>query len=385
MQKNILSKTGKTLSHALKNETVLSVAIILAAVSAFFVKPDKQYFGYIDVRTLSLLFSLMAVMAGFQSTGVFGIMAERLIKKVHSIKGLVLIQMMLCFFFSMLITNDVALLTFVPFTLETLDMLGGKTKRRLLIRVTVMQTVAANLGSMLTPIGNPQNLYLQGISGIGIAEFILLMLPYTAASLLLILIWICLRGGKENADISFFNPRKITDKRKITVYFALFVLCLMSVVHVVNHIITLVTVAVVMAITDRRIFAKVDYSLLATFAAFFVFIGNMGRIPVFSNYISNVISGNECMVGIASSQLISNVPAALLLSGFTDNLKPLIIGVNLGGLGTIIASMASLITFKFVSRDNSSIRGKYMLYFTAANIIMLAALIGVYMIFGKQI
>ena len=385
MLKNILSKTGKMLSYALKNETVLSAAIILAAVSAFFVKPDKQYLGYIDIRTLSLLFSLMAVMAGFQSTGVFGIMAERLIKRVHSIKGLVLIQVMLCFFFSMLITNDVALLTFVPFTLEVLDMLGGETKRRWLIRVTVMQTVAANLGSMLTPIGNPQNLYLQGISGLGIAEFMLLMLPYAAASLFLILIWISLTGGKEKADISLFKPRKITDKRKIAVYSALFVLCLMSVVRVIDHKITLVTVAVIMAMADRRIFAKVDYTLLATFAAFFVFIGNMGRITVFSSYIGNIISGNECMVGILSSQLISNVPAALLLSGFTDNFKPLIIGVNLGGLGTLIASMASLITFKLVSRDNKSVRAQYMLYFTAANIIMLAALIGVYMIFGKHI
>lgn len=362
----------------IQNETVLSIAAVLAIASSFFITPDAQYISYIDFRTLALLFCLMAVVAGFQKTGAFNLLAENLLKHIHSVKGLTLVLVMLCFFLSMFITNDVALIAFVPFTFAVLDMLGSEFKRENIIFIVVMQTVAANLGSMLTPIGNPQNLYLHGISGLGIGEFIMIMLPYTVVSFVLLAVCSMLRKGRSNINIKFSEKRHINGKGKIAIYTAMFTVCLLTVARLIDYRITLAVVIVLTAVTDYKIFVKVDYTLLITFIAFFIFIGNMGRIPVFNNYIKSVIAGRECMTGILSSQLISNVPAALLLSGFTNNLKPLIIGVNLGGLGTLIASMASLISFKLVGHENKSLRGKYLLYFTVVNVIFLAVLVGLY-------
>ena len=364
--------------HFIKNETVLSVAVILAVISSFFITPDIKYLNYIDFRTIGLLFCLMTVMAGLQKTGVFSFMAENLLKKIHSTKSLIFILVMLCFFFSMLITNDVALITFVPFTFTVLDMLGGDIKNQTIIPVVAMQTVAANLGSMLTPIGNPQNLYLHGISGLGVGEFMLLMLPYTVISFVLLSAWALLRKGKGGVKIDFNDKTRIKNKGKVVIHSALLCVCLLTVAHALDYRIMLLVVIATTAAADYRIFARVDYTLLLTFIAFFVFIGNMGRIPIFSNYINSIINGRECITGILSSQLISNVPAALLLSGFTDNIRPLIVGVNIGGLGTLIASMASLISFKYIGRENKSVRGRYLLYFTAVNVIFLAVLLTAY-------
>lgn len=373
-----LKNIANRIWHFIKNETVLSVAVILAVISSFFITPDIEYLNYIDFRTLGLLFCLMTVMAGLQKTGVFGFMAENLLKRIHSTKSLIFILIMLCFFFSMLITNDVALITFVPFTLTVLDMLGGDVKDKTIIPVVAMQTVAANLGSMLTPIGNPQNLYLHGISGLGVGEFMLLMLPYTVISFALLSAWALLRKGKGDVKISFNEKTRIKKKGKVVIYSTLFCVCLITVAHALDYRVMLLVVIATTAAADYRIFARVDYTLLLTFIAFFVFIGNMGRIPMFSNYINTIINGRECITGILSSQLISNVPAALLLSEFTDNIRPLIVGVNIGGLGTLIASMASLISFKYIGRENKSLRGRYLFYFTVVNVVFLAVLFAAY-------
>lgn len=376
--------TVKNIVHKIylfiKNETVLSVATVFAVLSSFFVKPDLNYLGYVDFRTLSLLFCLMAVMAGMRETGVFNMLAEGMLRRVRGVKGLTFILVMLCFFFSMLITNDVALITFVPFTLTVLNMLGKTERDRLIIPVISMQTIAANLGSMLTPIGNPQNLYLYGISGMGVADFILLMLPYAAISFVLLSAQILIR--RESGDVKIVFGERSGVEKKVAVYLVTFVICLLSVARIIDYKITLLTVTVILAVTDRKIFAKVDYTLLLTFVAFFVFIGNMGRIPMFENCLKSVIAGRECITGVLSSQIISNVPAALLLSGFTDNFKPLIVGVNLGGLGTLIASMASLISFKLLGREDKSLRVKYFLYFTVSNILFLAVLLAAYFVLG---
>ena len=374
--KNIIAN----ITNFIKNETVLSIAAVLAILSSFFIPPDKQYINYVDFRTLALLFCLMTVVAGFQKTGVFNLLAENLLNKIHSVKGLAFVMVTLCFFFSMLITNDVALIAFVPFSFAVLDKLNGDAKGKNIIPIVVMQTVAANLGSMLTPIGNPQNLYLHGISGFSVGEFMMLMLPYTAISFILITVWTLFIKGGHNISIDFSDKTYIQGKGKAAVYAVMLALCLLTVARVIDYRITLLIVIVLTAITDYRLFAKVDYSLLLTFTTFFIFIGNMGRIPVFNNYMKSIIDGRECITGILSSQVISNVPAALLLSGFTDNIKPLIIGVNLGGLGTLIASMASLISFKLIGRENKSLRGRYLLYFTAVNIVFLVILVGFYIL-----
>ncbi len=369
----------------LKKETVLCVSLMLAAVSAFIVPPDRAYLGYIDLRTLAVLFCLMSVMAGLQKIGVFRWTAQKLLRNVKSGRSLVLTLVLLCFFSSMLITNDVALITFVPFTFTVLNLLGKEQKKRLLLPVVVMQTIAANLGSMLTPVGNPQNLYLYGKAGFSIREFLILMLPYTALSLVLLIGWGMIQGGTcprdlklETASIQEEPWHRTGGKAVIylpAVYLMLFLLCLLTVAHILPWQLVFFVVFAVIFVADRRVLARVDYSLLFTFVGFFVFIGNIGRIPAFCAFLQNIIMGREVYTSVIASQIISNVPAALLLSGFTDDFAGLVIGTNLGGLGTLIASMASLISYKYVAKETEGRKGAYILLFTLGNICFLAALI----------
>lgn len=363
----------------LKKEIVLTIALVLAIVSAFFVTPDKAYLSYIDFRTLAILFCLMAVMAGLQKSGLFQVVAQKLLGKVRHIRLTAFILVMLCFFSSMLITNDVALITFVPFSLIVLGLIGAK---KLVVPVVVMQTVAANLGSMLTPIGNPQNLYLYGKSQMALGDFVCLLLPYTLAAFLLLSVWCVVFPYKGEKKMHFVpqEQARLCGKGNIAVYLVLFVLSLLTVAHVVDYRLAFLITAAVVLVMDRKVLLQVDFALLLTFVGFFVFIGNMGRIPAFNAFLARVITGNEVLTGVLCSQVMSNVPAALLLSGFTARYGLLIIGTNLGGLGTIIASMASLISFKFIGKDYKEQRGKYLLLFTAVNIVFLAVLYGLHMI-----
>ena len=361
-----------------KKEAVLCVALLLALLSACVVLPDREYAGYIDLRTLDILFCLMCVMAGLQKTGVFSRIARGLLGRVKGLCGLVLVLMLLCFFSSMLITNDVALITFVPFTFTVLEMLGREQRRRLVLPLAAMQTIAANLGSMLTPMGNPQNLYLYGRAGISMAQFLLLMLPYALLSLALLTVWGMVLGrrhrGEGIVEIHETGGKESTPP-VLWAYLALFVLCLLAVAHVLPWEGVLGIVLAAVLLTDRTILKKVDYALLLTFAGFFIFIRNMGRIPFFRDFLQEAVRGREVFAAIAASQAISNVPAALLLSGFTDHYERLIVGVNLGGLGTLIASMASLISYKYVAKEESHRKGAYMAVFTVSNICFLAALV----------
>lgn len=362
-----------------KREIVLTIAILLAVISAFFIRPDKEYIGYIDFRTLAILFCLMAVMAGLQKIGLFRFVAEKLLGRVSHIRGLIFILIMLCFFSSMLITNDVALITFVPFTFIVLKMILGEKDEKLIVPVVVMQTIAANLGSMLTPIGNPQNLYLYGKTTMNFVGFILFMLPYTVLAFVLLVIW-CLTfpyKGAKKIELQIEQSIGIGQhKKQLFVYVALFVLCILTVAHVIPYQATLGVVLIVVFILDKHVLKEVDYALLLTFIGFFVFIGNMGRVPAFNAFIQNIIDGNEVLTSVVASQFMSNVPAALLLSGFTNQYELLIVGTNLGGLGTLIASMASLISFKYIGKEYGHLKGKYMLYFTVANILFLIVLLG---------
>ena len=351
----------------LKNEPVLIVSFVLAVISAFIVKPSAEYLGYIDFRTLALLFCLMAVMAGLGSLGVFRVLAQKLLKGVGSVRALSLVLCLLCFFSAMLITNDVALITFVPFTAEALRISGKKEK---LIPIVVLETVAANLGSMLTPIGNPQNLYLFSAFEMSMGDFVSAVLPYTVLSLILVIAF-ALFTGNEKAESASVADEKIS-AGKAAVYAVLFAISLLTVLEVIPYPITLAVTVAAVLISDRKTILKIDYSLLLTFVFLFVFIGNLGNIAPVSEFLKKIVVGNEVIAGIAASQVFSNVPAALLLSGFTDNAKALLVGVNLGGLGTLIASMASLISFKLAVKENIK-AGRYLLYFTVVNIVFLAA------------
>lgn len=366
----------------LKKETVLCVSLILAVASMFIVPPDKIYWGYIDFRTLAILFCLMSVMAGLQKAGVFGWVAKKLLGHVRSGRGLILTLVLLCFFSGMFITNDVALITFVPFTFIVLGMLGDKQKDRLALPVVVMQTIAANLGSMLTPVGNPQNLYLYGRAGLSIREFLMLTLPYTLFSLALLVAWSLIQGRacpqtpeSDKASIQDDFPHGKEAVYPLVVYLVLFLLCLLAVGRILPWQAAFFAVIIVVFVTDRQIFARVDYSLLFTFVGFFVFVGNVGRIPAFRDFLQNIIAGREIYTAIVVSQIISNVPAALLLSGFTENFAGLIVGTNLGGLGTLIASMASLISYKYVVKETNGCKSKYILLFTVGNVFFLALLV----------
>ena len=366
----------------IKQEMILIVACVLAVISMFFVTPDKAYLEYIDFRTLGILFSLMALMAGFQSMGVFEEISRKLLNKVQNIRQLVVTLTLLCFFFSMIITNDVALITFVPFTFVLFDMIGQAEEKKWLIPVVVLQTISANLGSMLTPIGNPQNLYLYGKSGMAFEKFILLMLPYTVLSLAMLLVSSFAIGtfGHKKITVSLTTNSKEKNTLKVIMYVILFCICILAVLRVISVSIAFAVTLFAILIFDRKVLKKVDYSLLLTFVGFFIFIGNMGRLPMFSSLLQKYISGNEVITAVLTSQIVSNVPAALLLSNFTENLPALIVGTNIGGLGTLIASMASLISYKFIAQKKNVSKGKYLLFFTIANIIFLVALMLLYVI-----
>lgn len=365
-----------------KKETVLCVALMLAVFSMFLVPPDGDYLEYVDFRTLAILFCLMCVMAGLQKIGVFKWIAQKLLGSVRSGSGLVLTLVFLCFFSSMLITNDVALITFVPFAFIVLRMLGTEQEEKFLLPVVVLQTIGANLGSMLTPIGNPQNLYLYGRAGLSIREFLILMLPYTGLSLILLAIFCILQGRGcheplklEGVSSQEFSALGKKSAFQLASYLALFFLCLLTVGHILPWQAIFFVVLISIFVIDRYILTKVDYSLLLTFVGFFIFIGNVGRIQAFRAFLHSIIIGREIYTAIITSQIISNVPSALLLSGFTEDMAGLIIGTNLGGLGTLIASMASLISYKNVAKEAGERKGKYVALFTVWNIVFLAALI----------
>ena len=360
----------------IKKETILCIAVLLAIISSCFVMPDEKYLSYIDVRTIVILFCLMAVVAGFRKLGVFGAIAKKLLEKVNGGYKLVVILVMLCFFFSMIITNDVALITFVPLGIQVLGMMGEEAKEKMLIPVVVLQTIAANLGSMLTPIGNPQNLYLYARSGMSGGEFLQLMFPYTALSLVLLLAW-CWGSGRKLKQTKVCVQREEVgaNYKELAGWALMFFLCVLTVAGIIPYMVVLVLVVAGVLILDKRILGRVDYALLGTFVAFFVFIGNMGRIPEFSQALESVIEGNEVITAVVTSQVISNVPAALLLSGFTDNISGLIVGTNLGGLGTLIASMASLISFRYIGAEGKGKKLPYLGYFTAGNLLFLIILL----------
>ena len=395
----------KKILYFIKKETVLSIAVVLAVISVFFVVPDREYISYIDFRTLAILFCLMSIVAGLRNIGVFDKLAERLLAKVHGIGGVTVILVCLCFFMSMFITNDVSLITFVPFAIIIMKKLNPDTDSKWMLKVIVMQTIAANLGSMLTPLGNPQNLYLYGKAGIGIAEFLKIMLPYTVCAFALLMAWIGLafmvrkrklsHDGKteikQNKGLDSDEDKAFTKRQKdplgasgskwgkkdaewiekFTAYLILFVISLLAVSHILPYGVPFALVFLYLLLRDRKILTQVDYSLLCIFIALFIFIGNLGRIPAFSQLLSDILTGREVVTSVIASQIMSNVPAAILLSGFTDHIRELVIGTNLGGLGTLIASMASLISFKYVAREDRSFRGRYFLEFTVANVIFL--------------
>ncbi len=353
-----------------RREPVLSIATLAAIASCFFVPPDGEYLGYIDLRTIVLLYCLMAAVAGFTKAGTFAHLAHSLCIRSKSSRSLAAILVALCFFSSMLITNDVALLTFVPFGIAVL---GVAEKPRLILPVVVLQTVAANLGSMLTPPGNPQNIHLFSHYAMGAGEFFAATAPICALSGVLIAL-MCL--GLKNESISVhFGESPGVDRKEMLLSALLFLLSMLVVFRVMEWYVLLPVFIIICLIFDRSLLAKADFMLLLTFCCFFIFVGNIGRIGPVRDAIAGMIAGREILLGALLSQVISNVPAAVLLSGFTEGGRELLIGVNIGGLGTPVASLASLISLKLYGQSRGADSGKFMAAFLAVNFALLALLL----------
>ena len=362
----------------LKNETVLCVSFLLAVLSAFVIKPDMLYLTYPDYRTIALLFCLMIIVAGFQSLGIFRMLGHFLITRAGSIRGLSVVMILLCFFSSMVITNDVTLITFVPFTILVLRM-SGRVER--ILKLVVLETIAANLGSMATPIGNPQNLYLYSISDLTAGEFMQAVLPYAGLSLILLVIVVFVGKDEPLLDVSVKDEQEKRAEKKAgrvlgqaMPLLILLILCLLVVFRILPYQPVLICVILVILVIKRKLYLSVDYFLLLTFLCFFVFIGNMKRIPQVSEFLVSAVQGRELLAGILTSQIISNVPATILLSGFSSDYSALLTGVNLGGLGTLIASLASLISFKFFVKEYPDKKVAFLKVFTIWNLLFLLVL-----------
>ena len=377
------------LKNFIKREPVLFAALLLALAAVCIVRPAPMVcIQAIDLRTLAILFSLMIVIKAFQSQNFLDVIASRLLRLCKTRRSLYFLLTYLVFFSSMFVTNDVALLTFVPISLLIFKRINLSS-----LHLIVLETLAANLGSCITPMGNPQNLFLFSYYGFSALEFFALTAKIAVPSLfILAVIILFLTRKKLTKQGSLEEPHELSgnvlqtqtatlkiDFRSIF-YAADFIVCLLTVFHVINYIFMFVFTVIVMLICNFRLFKKVDYSLLLTFAGFFIFTKTLSTIPSFSNFIQSVLSSplKTYITGIAASQVISNVPAALLLSGFTENGAMLLLAVNVGGLGTLIASMASVISFKLYTAENHD---NYFAVFTAYNVILLIILgVTVYLI-----
>lgn len=372
-----MRRLGIKASAFFRAQPVLVIAFAAALVTMFIIPPDRHYGGYINRTVLIQLFALMASIAGLREAGIFDSASDVLIRRAGNVRRLAAVLALLCFFSSMLVTNDVALITFVPLTLLIFRNIPDEKNRILTI---VLETAAANLGSMMTPVGNPQNLYIYDEFGLTALDFVKAALPAGLLGIVCVLL------------ITLFLPREKcaaeerqlggTDIKKALLYGALFVVCLLSVFRVVPDLILLAVVTVVVLIADRRLLFKVDYALLATFVCFFIFVGNIARIDAVNSFFSHVVTGRELVVSVLLSQVISNVPAAVMLAGFTDNGTQLMLGVDIGGLGTIIASLASLISFQFYRKAEGAKTGRYMLTFSVVNFSVLAIILTMELLIG---
>jgi Na+/H+ antiporter NhaD/arsenite permease-like protein len=321
-----------------KDEIIFSVSAILAILSCFLVPPNAGYLGYINWDTILLLFVIMVGVEILRNLSIFEILVYRLLVGVRNVRGLVMFLVFTCFFSSIFITNDVSLIIFVPFSILALR----KVDRTDLIILTVcLQTIAANVGCMVLPIGAPHNIVLYTVSRIPFESFFLILLPYIAVSVIFLLVSSLFI---EKSDIDLPKMGEIKFERR-----GFF----------------------------KRVIFGVDYWLLLTFIALFILIGNLESIPYLNSMFTRWIVGNEVFCGILASQVISNVPAAMLLSGFSTNYEAIIIGINIGGFGTLIASMANVISYKILVREFGEFKIKYLAVFTVLNVILLLVLVGV--------
>ena len=360
-----------------RHNAVLVISILAALVTAIIVPPDAAYLGYYDLRTLTCLFCVLAVVRAFSNIRLFYILARKVVQYFRSTRAAILALVWITMIGSMLITNDTALLTFLPLSYFVLHATG---QDKYLALTFILQNCAANLGGMLTPFGNPQNLYLYTKFSISNAEFLQIMLPPFLLSVLLFSL--CVLVVKPEPLTVPEEPVAL-DGRRAALYGGLFLLALTVVLRLVPYGVGLVVIPAVLLFADRKALAQVDYKLLLTFAAFFTFSGNMARMEGVQALFSGLLEHDPLLVGALLSQIISNVPAAILLSQFTQDYAPLLQGVNIGGAGTLIASLASLITYQEFMRHRPSEGGRFLKLFTIINVAFLVILLGAMKLLGS--
>ncbi len=345
-----------------KKNIVLCVALVAAAITAVIVPPDAEYLGYFDLKTLTCLFCVLAVVCALKNINFFYFLAGQIVKKFKNIRYSVLALVYITFIGSMLIANDMALLTFLPLGFFVLSTTGNE---KYMAFTFIMQNIAANLGGMLTPFGNPQNLYLYSRFNIPTGEFMsIMLLPFVIS---VMLITACCFIFVKSEPLVLKSEAKTHDKKKIVLYSLLFALAIAIVFRGIPYWIGLLVIPPVLLFVDRRALKMVDYPLLLTFVAFFIFSGNVSRIPEVRGVFEFLMEKSTLLFSVLSCQVISNVPSAILLSNFTENYPALLVGVNIGGAGTLIASLASLITFREYSKHNPGKAGSYILKFSAFN------------------
>ena len=357
------------IKQLIKDNAVLIIAFFGALITSFIIPPDKEYLGYFDLKTLSCLFCVLAVVCALRNIRFFYTLAKAIVRNFKNAKIAILVLVYVTFIGSMLIANDMALLTFLPLGYFILHTTG---KEKYMSFTFIIQNIAANLGGMLTPFGNPQNLFLYSKFNIPDGEFVSIMLPPFLVSVALITAC-CLIFVKS-------EPLEIKEKAaglpvgRVIVYLALFAVSIMMVFRFMPYWVGLIIIPTVLLFLDRQALLQVDYGLLFTFVFFFIFAGNMGRMEGVRQFFSYLLGINTLVFSAMSCQFISNVPSAILLSQFTDNYRELLLGVNIGGAGTLIASLASLITFKEYTKQDPKHTAAYILKFTAFNFAFLIIL-----------
>ena len=366
----------KIISFA-KTNAVVIIAAFAALVTSFIVPPDREYLGYFDWKTLTCLFCVLAVVCALRNIRFFYTMAKAIIRKFKNTKYCILALVYITFIGSMLIANDMALLTFLPLGYFVLHTTG---KEKYMAFTYIMQNIAANLGGMLTPFGNPQNLYLYTKFAIPDAEFIRIMFPPFIIAISLITV-LCLVFVKSE-PLEIEEKAAELPKARVAIYLALFALSILIVFRTIPFVLGLIVIPVALLFLDREALRSVDYGLLLTFVFFFIFSGNMARIDAVRSFFSALLERNTLIFSALSCQIISNVPSAILLSQFTANYRELLLGVNIGGVGTLIASLASLITFKAYSKDQPGNTLAYIVKFTAFNVLFFGVLVGFCTLFG---
>ncbi|WP_307746100.1 SLC13 family permease [uncultured Phascolarctobacterium sp.] len=368
MVKNLDTKEIWEFSKSfVRREGILVAACLLAAVSSLAAIPKAEY---IDWHVLVLLYCLMLVVGGLKKRRILDHCAVRLLQKCVSLRQITAALLLVTFVSSMLVTNDVALITFVPLTL-----IIGREAGLDVGKIIIWQTLAANLGSMLTPMGNPQNLFLYARYNFEIITFLkVTLLPTCLAGGMLAVLLLRQKDRALKVDLAAVKVERGLD---LGVLALLFLLCVAAVFHWFDHWMLLAITVTAVLVLDRGLFRQIDYSLLITFGGFFIFIGNLTQFD-FLNIIRDSFLGSAAgtyFSGIAASQFISNVPAAMLLAAFTQQKEALLLGVNIGGLGTLIASMASVISYKLFAEAYPAQVRHYLLLFLYYNAIGLFLLV----------